>query len=175
MSSYEWRFNLSFPWVSWVSVLFFRIAGGLYRPLIFILKAHSYSMSGGSIWASLECQCCFWIAGWYSHIESYDTNPSAIQKQQWQSREAQIEPPLFECEWAFRIQTLVSYTFNTMWLLTLQLFKNSIDIQGKLRLNLHSLSGSEHFSRIQALFSQLFWWQNFGVDKITLGIYRVAS
>jgi hypothetical protein len=26
-----------------------------------ILKAHS--MSGGSIWASLECQCCFWIAG----------------------------------------------------------------------------------------------------------------
>jgi hypothetical protein len=20
-------------------------------------------MSGGSIWASLECQCCFWMAG----------------------------------------------------------------------------------------------------------------
>jgi hypothetical protein len=29
-----------------------------------------------------------------------------------------------------------------MWLLTLQLFKNSIDIQEKLRLNLHSLSVS---------------------------------
>jgi hypothetical protein len=30
-----------------------------------ILKAysHSHSLSGGSIWASLECQCCFWIAG----------------------------------------------------------------------------------------------------------------
>jgi hypothetical protein len=29
-----------------------------------------------------------------------------------------------------------------MWLLTLQLFKNSIDIQEKLRMNLHSLSVS---------------------------------
>jgi hypothetical protein len=28
-----------------------------------ILKAHSHSKSGGSIWASLECRCCFWIAG----------------------------------------------------------------------------------------------------------------
>ena len=28
-----------------------------------ILKAHSYSKSRGSIWASLECQCCFLIAG----------------------------------------------------------------------------------------------------------------
>jgi hypothetical protein len=25
-----------------------------------ILKAHSHSMSGSSIWASLECHCCFW-------------------------------------------------------------------------------------------------------------------
>jgi hypothetical protein len=58
-------------------------------------------MSGGSIWASLECQYCFWIAG-----------------------------------------GLVPY--HTMWLLTLQLFKNNIDTQaqGKLRLNLHSLSVS---------------------------------
>ena len=30
-----------------------------------------------------------------------------------------------------------------MWLLTLQLFKNSIDTEEKLRLNLHSLSVSE--------------------------------
>jgi hypothetical protein len=57
-------------------------------------------MSGGSIWASLERQCCFWIAG-----------------------------------------GLVLYL--TKWLLTLQLFKNSIDTQDKLRLNLHSLSVSE--------------------------------
>jgi hypothetical protein len=56
-------------------------------------------MSGDSIWASLECQCCFWIAG-----------------------------------------GLVSYL--TMWLLTLQLFRNSIDTQEKLKLNLHSLSAS---------------------------------
>jgi hypothetical protein len=28
-----------------------------------ILKPHSHSMSGGSIWASLKCHCCFWIAG----------------------------------------------------------------------------------------------------------------
>ena len=33
-----------------------------------------------------------------SHIVRYDTGPLAIQKQQWDSREAQIEPPLIECE-----------------------------------------------------------------------------
>jgi hypothetical protein len=33
--------------------------------------------------------------------------------------------------------------YLTKWLLTLQLFKNSIDTQDKLRLNLHSLSVSE--------------------------------
>ena len=68
-----------------------------------ILKAHSHSMSGSSIWASLECHCCFWIAG----VPYY-------------------------------VITRVSYL--TMWLLTLQLFKNSIDTNEKLRLNLHSLS-----------------------------------
>jgi hypothetical protein len=48
----------------------------------------------------------------------------------------------FECHCCFWIAGgLVSYV--TMWLLTLQLFKNSIDTQGKLRLNLHSLSVSE--------------------------------
>jgi hypothetical protein len=70
-----------------------------------ILKAHSHShsKSGGSIWASLECQCCFWITGW--------------------------------------LVSTVSYL--TMRLLALQLFKNSIDTQGKLRLNLLSVSVSE--------------------------------
>ena len=34
-----------------------------------------------------------------SHIVRYDTYPPAIQKQHWHSREAQIEPPLFECMW----------------------------------------------------------------------------
>jgi hypothetical protein len=70
-----------------------------YTTIVCILKAHLHSKSEGSIWASLECQCCFWIAG-----------------------------------------GLVPYL--TMWLLTLQLFKNSTDTQGKLRLNLHSLSMS---------------------------------
>jgi hypothetical protein len=74
-------------------------SGSQSHPYARILKAHSHSMSGGSIWASLQCQCCFWIAG-----------------------------------------GLVSYL--TMWLFTLQLFKNSIDTQEKLRLNLHSLSVS---------------------------------
>ena len=50
-----------------------------------------------------------------------------------------------ECHFCFWIAGgsaggLVPY--RTMWLLTLQLFKNSIDTQWKLRLNLHSLSVS---------------------------------
>ena len=32
------------------------------------------------------------------HVVRYDINPPAIQKQQWHSREAQIELPLIECE-----------------------------------------------------------------------------
>jgi hypothetical protein len=43
-----------------------------------------------------------------SHIVRYDTSPPAIQKQHWHSREAQIQPPLIECEWAFRIRALIS-------------------------------------------------------------------
>jgi hypothetical protein len=66
-----------------------------WKTIARILKAHSHLMCGSSIWAFLECHCCFWIAG-----------------------------------------GLVSYL--TMWLLTLQLLKNSIDTQEKLRLNLHS-------------------------------------
>jgi hypothetical protein len=48
-----------------------------------------------------------------SHIVRYDTDHLAIQKQQWDSREAQIEPPLIECdcEWAFRIRAL-EYMYN---------------------------------------------------------------
>ena len=71
-------------------------------------------MSGGSIWASLELQCCFWIAGGWVVTVRYDTNGLTLQlfktEQHWHSREAQIQPPLFEstpCEWAFRIQVLV--------------------------------------------------------------------
>jgi hypothetical protein len=67
-----------------------------------ILKAHSHShsMSGASIWAALECQCCCWITGGRVVTEKFMT-------------------------------------------LALQLFKNSINTQEKLSLNLHSLSVSE--------------------------------
>jgi hypothetical protein len=75
-----------------------------------ILKAHLHSLSEGSIWASPECQCCFWIAGGLvSYLTRWlvTTHPPAIQKQHWHPREAQIEPPLIECEWAFRIQAYI--------------------------------------------------------------------
>jgi hypothetical protein len=54
-----------------------------------ILKAHSHSMSGGSIWASLECHSCFWIAGGWvvTYLVRNDTNPRAIQKQLRPARE----------------------------------------------------------------------------------------
>jgi hypothetical protein len=35
------------------------------------------------------------------------THPPAIQKQDWHSREAHIEPPVMECEWAFRIRAYI--------------------------------------------------------------------
>jgi hypothetical protein len=47
----------------------------LPKPDARILKAHSHSMSGGSIWASLECQCCFVVPYYVT------THPPAIQKQ----------------------------------------------------------------------------------------------
>jgi hypothetical protein len=62
-----------------------------------------------------------------------------------------------ECQCSFWIAGgLVSYL--TMWLLTLQLFKNSIDTQGELRLNLHSLSVSEllEYRRKSIVYSYYF-------------------
>jgi hypothetical protein len=59
-----------------------------------------------------------------SYIVRYDTNPPAIQKQDWHWREAQIEPPLIEC--AFRIRAQVNFTvvlrFMEKQLLCLELF-----------------------------------------------------
>jgi hypothetical protein len=69
-----------------------------------ILKAHSHSVSGGSIWACLECQCYFWTAGGLVSPRTQWLLTFPISKQHWHSREAQIEPPLIECEWAFRIR-----------------------------------------------------------------------
>jgi hypothetical protein len=82
----------------------------LYGHLRPYSKSSPHSKSGSSIWASLECHCCFRIAG-----------------------------------------GLMPYL--TMWLLTVQLFKSSMDTQEKLRLNLHSLSVCEWAFRIRALVS----------------------
>jgi hypothetical protein len=42
------------------------------------------------------------------------THPAAIQKQHWHSREAQIEPRLIECEWAFGIRALRLYSKSSL-------------------------------------------------------------
>jgi hypothetical protein len=48
-----------------------------------LLKAHSrsHSKSGGSIWASLECQWCFWIAGGLVlYLTMWPYSPSSYSK-----------------------------------------------------------------------------------------------
>jgi hypothetical protein len=47
------------------------------------------------------------LNSWRASIIHYyvTTHPLAIQKQHWHSKEAQIEPPLIECEWAFSENT----------------------------------------------------------------------
>jgi hypothetical protein len=54
------------------------------------------------------------LNSWMVSVVPYyvTTQPAAIQKQHWHSREAQIEPPLIECEceWAFRIRTYISFS-----------------------------------------------------------------
>jgi hypothetical protein len=130
-----------------------------------ILKAHSrsysYSMSGGSIWPSLECQCCF-LNSWRvsSHIVSYDTNPPTIQKQHWHSREGQIEPPLFECEreWAFRIQALDSIPAHlyvpqcfVVKMLSQYTYSNS-DLPNDIKLRTSSAEGWLFVPSVAAMF-----------------------
>jgi hypothetical protein len=51
-----------------------------------ILKAHSHSVSGGSIWACLECQCYFWTAGGLVSPCTQWLLTFPISKQHWQSR-----------------------------------------------------------------------------------------
>jgi hypothetical protein len=48
-------------------------------------------------------------------LYSATTHPPAIQKQHWQSREAQIELPLIECEWAFRIRRLIKGAWQSSY------------------------------------------------------------
>jgi hypothetical protein len=54
------------------------------------------------------------LNSWRASVIPYyvTTHPPAIQKQHWHSREAQIEPPLIECEWAFRIRAMESVPSN---------------------------------------------------------------
>jgi hypothetical protein len=54
----------------------------------------------------------FWIAGWLVSYQLYYVTthaPSSYRKYHWHLREAQIEPPLIECEWDFRVQAYVQY------------------------------------------------------------------
>jgi hypothetical protein len=57
------------------------------------------------------------LNSWRCSVISYyvTAHPPAIQKHHWHAREAQIEPPLIECEWAFRIQAYVNpWSVNTL-------------------------------------------------------------
>jgi hypothetical protein len=72
--------------------------------LTLALKEWRFNLSFPRVWV-------LFLNSWstvHRHVVRYDTNPPAIQKQHWHSREVQIEPALFECERAFRIQAGVS-------------------------------------------------------------------
>jgi hypothetical protein len=74
---------------------------------VFQKHMHSHSKCGSSIWASLECQCCFWITGrlvsyltmWVLTLQLFKNSIDTQGKLRLNN-----EPPVFECEWAFRIQ-----------------------------------------------------------------------
>ena len=124
-----------------------------------IPKAHSHSQSGGSIWASLECQCCFWIAGGsvviqifmhrslkpqlaalnktrlfcsYIHTKTFACIPKAHSHSH--SMSGGSFWASLECQCCFWIAGGLVVLQLTVWLLTIQLFKNSIDTHGKLRM-----------------------------------------
>jgi hypothetical protein len=67
----SWSVMLSLGWTSPCTL------NSMWTSNARILKAHSHSrsMSGSSIWASLECYCCFWIAVVPYYVT---THPSAI-------------------------------------------------------------------------------------------------
>jgi lysylphosphatidylglycerol synthetase-like protein (DUF2156 family) len=70
-----------------------------------------------SDWASLECHCCFWIAGGlvsyryyvtiYSHSRQLLKNSADTQEKLRLNLHSCIE---YECEWAFRIRVLVQFS-----------------------------------------------------------------
>jgi hypothetical protein len=80
-----------------------------------ILNAHSHSKIGGSIWSShFAWVSVLLLNNWRVSVAYLTmwllTLQLLIQMQYWHPREAQIKPPIFECEyeWAFRIHLSIS-------------------------------------------------------------------
>jgi hypothetical protein len=76
-----------------------------------ILKAHSHSIGAWRFNLSFFWVRMLFLNSWRVSVVPYyvTTHPPAIKKQHSHSKEAQIEPPLIECEceWAFRIRAIV--------------------------------------------------------------------
>ena len=74
----------------------------LYRPY----SKSSLTLNEWKFNLSFSRVSLLFLSSWRASVIPYyvTTHPPAIQKQHRLSREAQIEPPLIECEWAFRIQ-----------------------------------------------------------------------
>jgi hypothetical protein len=89
-----------------------------YRYLRPYSKSHSHSCTLNEWKFNLSFSRLVWLlfldSSWRVSVVPYymTTHPPAVQKQHWHSREAQIEPPLIECEWAFRIQALVNCSWS---------------------------------------------------------------
>jgi hypothetical protein len=88
-----------------------------------ILKAYSLTLNVWRFNLSFSWVSILFLNIWRVSVVPYYviTHPPAIQKQHWHSREAQIEPPLSKCEWAFSIQMIVIFIFapanflSSMW------------------------------------------------------------
>jgi hypothetical protein len=120
-----------------------------------ILKAHShsYSMSVSSIWASLEGQRCFGIAGgvvsyltmWLLTLQLFKNNTDTQEKLRLNL------PPLIECEWAFRIQAYVNpWSVNTLSLTRKIVCPQTVNL--KSRAHLVALPLGEHI-----VHGQIVW------------------
>jgi hypothetical protein len=77
-----------------------------------ILKDHSHSKSAGSTWASLECQCGFWIAGGLvSHLTTWLLTLQLFKlKQHWHSCKGFTSRLNFH---SLRVSVLLQYSWNT--------------------------------------------------------------
>jgi hypothetical protein len=95
------------------------------------------------------------LNSWRASVIPYSvtTHPPAIRKLHWHSREAQIEPPLIECEceceWAFRIRAIV-YQDTVWWLETRQ--KSLCYVFVRVHVNLCTVAVTEI-----TVFSSVYW------------------